>query len=77
MIKKAMVMLKFGSAAWNRWRSENPGFAISLDGAKLDGMILTGFNFAHVSLRAQRASASLAEAFGGGGSRTLRAAGNL
>lgn len=43
--------LKFGSAAWNHWRTENPGVAVTLDGAKLDGMILTGIDFSRVSLR--------------------------
>jgi GNAT superfamily N-acetyltransferase len=45
------LRLKFGSTAWNRWRQENPDLAIALDEAKLDGMVLTGVNFAGVSLR--------------------------
>src|SRR5262249_6753385 len=48
---RALVMLKFGAAAWNCWRRENPALEISLDGAKLDGLILTGIDFSGVSLR--------------------------
>jgi ribosomal protein S18 acetylase RimI-like enzyme len=43
--------LKFGSAPWNYWRRENPDVAIVLDGADLNGMILTGMDFSRVSLR--------------------------
>jgi uncharacterized protein YndB with AHSA1/START domain len=43
--------LKFGSGPWNRWRQENPDVAIVLDGADLNGMILTGVNFSRASLR--------------------------
>jgi len=43
--------LKFGSARWNQWRSEHPDIAIVLDGANLDGMILTGIDFSRASLR--------------------------
>jgi uncharacterized protein YjbI with pentapeptide repeats len=46
-----LARLKFGSAFWNRWRQENPGVAVNLDGANLDGMILIGIDFSHVSLR--------------------------
>ena len=51
MADRALIMLKFGARAWNLWRAENPDRIISLDEAKLDGMILTGINFASVSLR--------------------------
>src|SRR5262249_50719042 len=51
MSSKALVMLKFGAQAWNRWRQENPETPISLDGAKLDGLVLTSINFSRVSLR--------------------------
>jgi pentapeptide repeat protein len=51
MADRTLVMLKFGARAWNLWRAENPDRAISLDDAKLDGMILTGINFTSVSLR--------------------------
>jgi uncharacterized protein YjbI with pentapeptide repeats len=51
MSDKILRRLKFGSAAWNAWRRENAGAAIALDGAALDGMILIGIDFSHVSLR--------------------------
>jgi len=50
-MKQALLRLKWGSAAWNHWRAENPDLTISLDGVVLDGMILTGVNFSGVSLR--------------------------
>lgn len=43
--------LTFGSAAWNAWRREHPDLVITLDHADLNGMILTGIDFARVSLR--------------------------
>src|SRR2546423_11898628 len=46
-----LARLKFGAPAWNQWRRENPHVAISLDGAKSDGMILTGIDFSRASLR--------------------------
>src|SRR5262249_44066299 len=46
-----LIRLKFGSRTWNRWREEHPDVTVTLDGAKLDGMILTGINFSHASLR--------------------------
>lgn len=46
-----LARLKYGSAAWNLWRRENPGVAVVLDGARLDGMILTGIDFSRTSLR--------------------------
>ena len=46
-----LARLKFGSAAWHHWRDEEPDVAIDFDGARLDGMILTGINFAGASLR--------------------------
>ena len=51
MIEKLLARLKFGSAMWNVWRSENPDVAIILDGANLNGMILTGIDFSRASLR--------------------------
>jgi len=42
---KALVLLKFGAAAWNRWRAEHPDRPIVLDGETIDGMILTGIDF--------------------------------
>ena len=48
---RLLVLLKFGAAAWNHWRAENPDAAIVLDGQTLDGMILTGINFSRASLR--------------------------
>ena len=50
-MSKLLVLLKFGAAAWNAWRSEHPDRAIVLDGEKLDGMVLTGIDFSHASLR--------------------------
>ena len=46
-----ILRLKFGAAAWNHWRREEPDLAVVLDEAKLDGAILTGVNFSGVSLR--------------------------
>jgi GNAT superfamily N-acetyltransferase len=46
-----LVRLKFGAAFWSRWRQDNPGVKIVLDGVRLDGMILTGIDFSDVSLR--------------------------
>jgi uncharacterized protein YjbI with pentapeptide repeats len=43
--------LKYGATVWNAWRRDHPELAISLDGADLNGMILTGIDFSHVSLR--------------------------
>jgi uncharacterized protein YjbI with pentapeptide repeats len=51
MDDRILVRLKFGSAAWNEWRRANPEIAIALDGAKLDGMILTGIDFSRANLR--------------------------
>jgi len=51
MADDLLMHLKFGAAAWNQWRREHPDRAIALDGAKLDGMILTGIDFSRVSLR--------------------------
>ncbi|PWT81243.1 MAG: hypothetical protein C5B57_10870 [Blastocatellia bacterium] len=51
MTDTLLIRLKFGSRSWNQWREENPDVAITLDGAKLDGMILTGIDFSHASLR--------------------------
>ena len=45
MTSPILNRLKFGSAAWNHWRRENPDVAIVLDGADLNGMILTGVDF--------------------------------
>jgi GNAT superfamily N-acetyltransferase len=46
-----LARLKFGSTPWNHWRAENPDIPIVLDGAALNGMILTGVNFSGASLR--------------------------
>src|SRR5215467_10245190 len=46
-----LARLKLGSAAWNAWRREHPDLAINLDGANLNGMILTGIDFSRVSPR--------------------------
>src|SRR5215471_16815024 len=46
-----LVRLKLGAAAWNAWRCEQPDLVITLDGANLNGMILTGIDFSHASLR--------------------------
>ncbi len=55
--------LTFGSAAWNAWRREHPDLVITLDHADLNGMILTGIDFARVSLRgADLTGADLTEA---------------
>jgi uncharacterized protein YjbI with pentapeptide repeats len=43
--------LTFGSAFWNVWRREHPDVEVVLDHADLNGMILTGIDFARVSLR--------------------------
>ena len=51
MTSGLLARLKFGSAFWNHWRAEHPGEALVLDGARLDGMILIGIDFSHVSLR--------------------------
>jgi len=51
MDNRALLYLKFGAAAWNHWRRENDSLPVNLDGAKLDGMILTGIDFSRVSLR--------------------------
>jgi uncharacterized protein YjbI with pentapeptide repeats len=50
-LDRLLIRLKFGAGAWNTWRRENPDVAIVLDGAKLDGLILTGIDFSRVSLR--------------------------
>lgn len=42
--------LNFGAGAWNLWRAEQPGAAIVLDGARLDGMILTGVDLHEADL---------------------------
>lgn len=51
MTNALLARLKYGSAPWNLWRREHPDVAISLDGANLNGMILTGVDFSHASLR--------------------------
>jgi hypothetical protein len=38
---RLLIRLKYG--VWNQWREENPGIAINLDGAALDGMVLTNW----------------------------------
>ena len=51
MTREILARLKHGSAWWNVWRHEHPDVAVILDGADLNGMILTGINFSRVSLR--------------------------
>jgi uncharacterized protein YjbI with pentapeptide repeats len=46
-----LARLKYGSAPWNMWRHEHPDVPVTLDGADLNGMILTGIDFSRVSLR--------------------------
>jgi len=50
-VSEWLKRLTFGSAAWNAWRREHPDLFITLDHADLNGMILTGIDFARVSLR--------------------------
>jgi len=50
-VSEWLKRLTFGSAAWNAWRREHPDLVITLDHADLNGMILTGIDFARVSLR--------------------------
>ena len=51
MTEHVLARLKFGSGPWNVWRREHPDVAVILDGADLNGMILTGIDFSRVSLR--------------------------
>ena len=53
LVSEWLKRLTFGSAAWNAWRREHPDLVITLDHADLNGMILTGIDFARVSLRAR------------------------
>jgi ribosomal-protein-alanine N-acetyltransferase len=55
---EAMNRLKYGAAAWNRWRRTNPDAVIVLDKADLSGLILTGIDFSGVSLRGARLHAT-------------------
>jgi uncharacterized protein YjbI with pentapeptide repeats len=48
---RLLKVLGFGASFWNIWRTEHPDVPIVLDGAQLDGMILTGINFSRASLR--------------------------
>jgi len=50
-VSEWLKRLTFGSAAWNAWRREHPDLVITLDHADLNGMILTGIDFARVRLR--------------------------
>ena len=50
MSKRLLTRLKFGWSAWNIWRRENPDVAIVLDGADLNGMILTGVDLREADL---------------------------
>jgi uncharacterized protein YjbI with pentapeptide repeats len=50
-VTEFLKRLGFGSAAWNAWRREHREAVILLDHADLNGMILTGIDFAKVSLR--------------------------
>ena len=50
-VNPMLARLKYGSGFWNAWRREHPDLEIVLDGANLSGMILTGIDFANVSLR--------------------------
>jgi ribosomal protein S18 acetylase RimI-like enzyme len=43
--------LRYGSVPWNHWRMEHPEAPIVLDGAALDGQILTGIDFSGARLR--------------------------
>lgn len=44
------MRLKYGSGPFNLWRDEHPDVAIVLDGARLDGMVLTGANLEEADL---------------------------
>jgi len=50
-VSEFLKRLKFGSAFWNVWRREHPDTVVVMDHADLNGMILTGIDFARVSLR--------------------------
>ena len=48
---RLLKVLGFGARFWNIWRAEHPDVPVVLDGATLDGMILTGINFSRANLR--------------------------
>ena len=49
--ERLIKRLGFGARFWNLRRQEDPDTRIALDGAKLDGLILTGIDFSNASLR--------------------------